>query len=247
MKILLLDIETAPLTVYAWGLWKQNINISHIIDSGYVMCWAAKWLGESELFFSSLATTTKSEMLAKIYALLEEADIVIHYNGDRFDLPTLNKEFLLEGYAPHAPIQSVDLLKTVKHRFRFPSNKLDFVAKALGCKGKYKHAGFQLWLDCMAGDAKAWQEMEVYNKNDVLLLEEVYKALLPWIKNHPNVAVYSNTPASCTHCGSSNLIRRGYRYTNSGKYARFRCDNCGSWSQAKSTESDKGLYKNVGS
>lgn len=54
MKILLLDIETAPNTVYTWGLFKQNIAINQIESPGYILCWAAKWLGDDRMFFSSL-------------------------------------------------------------------------------------------------------------------------------------------------------------------------------------------------
>ena len=93
MKILLLDIETAPNTAYVWGLWKQNISISQIVDSSSMLCWAAKWLDSPEVMFSSILMGKKG-MLKEIHKLLDQADAVVHYNGSRFDIPTLNKEFL---------------------------------------------------------------------------------------------------------------------------------------------------------
>ena len=124
MKILLLDIETAPNTAYVWGLFKQNISISQIVDSSAMLCWAAKWLDNEDVMFSSIMGGRK-KMLQRIHKLLDEADAVVHYNGSRFDIPTLNKEFLEAGMSPPSPYAQVDLLKTARQQFRFPSNKLD--------------------------------------------------------------------------------------------------------------------------
>lgn len=232
MKILLLDIETSPNVAHVWGLYRQNIAISQLIDSSFVMCWAAKWLGSDEMLFGSVRKG-KKKMLSRIYALLEQADAVVHYNGSRFDIPTLNKEFLLGGLTPPASFQQIDLLKTARQQFKFPSNKLDYVAKALNVGGKLVHAGHQLWVDCLAGKEEAWKQMEEYNKNDVLLLEKVYYKLLPWIKNHPNVSVYNDTPHSCVVCGSTALNKRGFHYTSVAKYQRYQCKDCGAWSKSK--------------
>jgi predicted RNA-binding Zn-ribbon protein involved in translation (DUF1610 family) len=235
LKILLLDIETAPNLAYVWGLFNENIPIARIVDSGYVLCWAAKWLGEDAIFFDSLHNSKPKKMLKGIHKLLEEADAVIHYNGTRFDIPTLNKEFLLHKMTPPATYKQIDLLLTARGRFRFASNKLDFIANALGVGQKTKHAGFELWVQCMAGDEDAWKDMEEYNKNDVVLLEGVYKIFKPWIRNHPNVNLYTEegTPDACPHCGSQNLKRRGFSHTATQRYQRYQCGDCGAWSRGK--------------
>lgn len=230
MKTLLLDIETSPNLAYVWGLYKQNISINHIVDSGSVLCWSAKWLDEDDVLFDSVHNSKPKAMLKRVHALLEEADAVIHYNGASFDIPVLNKEFLLHGMAPPAPYRQIDLLQTARNRFRFVSNKLDYVAQALGIGHKHRHRGFELWVQCMAGNKEAWDEMEEYNKQDVRLLEEVYKRFLPWIRNHPNVGLYSDSGVpACPHCGSSSIQRRGYSYTSMGKYQRYQCNDCGHW------------------
>jgi DNA polymerase elongation subunit (family B) len=243
MKILLLDLETAPNLVHVWGLFKQNIAISQIIDSSYVMCWAAKWLGEQEVMFGSMRQGRKN-MLKRLYKLMDEAEVLVHYNGNRFDVPTANKEFLLQGWAPPSTAQQIDLLKTARQKFKFPSNKLDYIAKALKVGGKTKHAGHELWVKCLNGDEQAWQEMENYNKNDVVLLEQVYYKLLPWIKSHPNVGVYSES-ISCPHCGGLHLNKRGFHYTQTMKYQRYQCKSCGAWSRAKAGTGVKEGLTNV--
>ena len=234
IKILLLDIETSPLTAYVWGLWDQNIGLNQIIDSSSTLCWAARWLGEKEVMFDSVHKSGHTKMIERIHALVDEADAVVHYNGRKFDMPVLHKEFLLLGMAPPAPYKDIDLLKVVRQKFRFPSNKLDYVSQALGIGNKVKHMGMGLWKDCMAGDGKAWKLMEKYNKQDVVLLEKLYNKLLGWIPNHPNHGLYvdSDTPV-CRNCGTDKLQLRGFSFTTTGKYQRYQCKCCGSWGRGK--------------
>jgi len=231
MKILLLDCETAPNVAHVWGLWNVNVSLNQLQASSYVMCFAAKWLGEKEVYFDSVKRSGAKPMLRKIHRLMSEADAIIHYNGNSFDIPTLNKEFLLHGMLPPTPSRQIDLLQTARKRFRFPSNKLDYIAKALGLGGKVKHAGHELWVRCLAGEPAAWVEMEEYNKRDVTLLEQVYHRLLPWIQNHPDRNIYldeaSNVPL-CSHC-EGNLQRRGFTHTATGRFQRFACMSCGAW------------------
>lgn len=243
MKILLLDIETAPNTAYVWGLWKQNISISQIVDSSSMLCWAAKWLDEPEVMFSSILMGKKG-MLKEIHKLLDQADAVVHYNGSRFDIPTLNKEFLEAGMSPPSPYAQIDLLRTARQQFRFPSNKLDYVGQALKLGKKVKHEGFELWIKCMNKDKEAWERMEEYNIQDVVLLEQVYHKFLPWIKNHPNKALHDESEHSCPSCGSHKIQKRGYNVTAGGKYQRYQCQSCGAWSAERKTEKIKeGILK----
>jgi DNA polymerase elongation subunit (family B) len=235
MKILLLDIETSPNIAHVWGLYKQNISISQLMDSSYVLCFAAKWLGEDEIFYYSTYKDGSKKLVNKAHLMLSEADAVIHFNGSRFDIPTLNKEFLLNNYAPPTTFQQIDLLRTARKHFRFPSNKLDYLAQVLGLGKKFKHAGHELWVKCMAGDGDAWTEMEKYNIQDVVLLEKVYHKLLPWISNHPSHAVFDGED-KCTNCGSTHLQRRGFTYTGTMKYQRYQCMGCGAWMKSKKAE-----------
>jgi len=236
MKILLLDIESSPNTAHVWGLWQQNVGIKQIMESSYVLCWAAKWLDDKEIMFDSVHQSTAKTMLKSIHKLISEADAVVHYNGTKFDMPTLNKEFLLHGLNPPAPYKQIDLLRTMRSQFRFPSNKLDYVAQRLGLGSKTEHEGHELWVKCMNGDKDAWKKMEKYNKQDVILLEMVYQRVLPWIKLHPNRNLFSDRPC-CHICGEENLKKRGTAISSTGTYQRYQCGSCGSWSQ--STKSTK--------
>ncbi len=228
MKILLLDIETAPNVAYVWSLWKENIPLDRVVASGYVLCWAAKWYGEKEVRFDSLYQSSERTMVRRIHRLLDEADAVIHYNGKSFDIPTLNKEFVLQRLGPPRPYKQLDLLHVVRDAFRFPSNKLDYVVRALGLGQKVRHTGFEMWVKCMNKDAAAWREMEKYNRHDVVVLERLYDRLKPWIKSHPNYGVHDDK-ACCPNCGSESYQRRGFQTTRVMRYPRYQCCACGTW------------------
>lgn len=246
MKTLLLDIETAPHRVYAWGLWNQDIAINQIEEPGYTLCWAAKWYGDKDVLFSSIHEDGKQLMLHLIWDMLHNADAVIHYNGTKFDIPTLNQEFLSAGFGKPAPYKQIDLLRTARKQFRLPSNKLDYVASYLGLGGKVKHKGMELWRKCMAGDEEAWEVMQKYNEQDVKLLEQVYERLLPWIDGHPNASLYTDLPdMRCTKCGSVHLQKRGFSHTQTMTYQRFQCMSCGSWLRSRSNVLTAEKRKNI--
>lgn len=234
-----MDLETAPMTALVWGLWDQNISPNHILDSSYVLCYAAKWLDDVDVHFDSVHQSKPKKMLKGIHNLLAEADVVVHYNGRKFDIPVINKEFLLHGFKPPAPYKQIDLLQVVRSQFKFPSNKLDYVSQRLGLGQKVEHEGMSLWTKCMNGDKDAWERMQDYNVQDVVLLESLYHTLLPWIKNHPNQNLHSES-AVCPTCGGSSIQKRGQAVSLSGTYQRYQCRDCGSWSQGT-----KSLRKSV--
>jgi hypothetical protein len=231
MKILLIDIETSPNLAHVWQLWHADVGLSQLREASEVICFAAKWLNYGKVMFFSAHHDGKDSMIRQAHALLDEADVVMHYNGKRFDVPHLNREFLLAGLRPPSPYAQIDLLAVVKREFRFPSNKLDYVSKALGLEGKAKHEGHQLWVSCLAGDEQAWTRMARYNKQDVLLLEQLYAILQPWISGHPSYGAYEGADL-CPACGSPALEKRGFAYTRAGQFQRYVCQDCGKWSRS---------------
>lgn len=220
-----------------WRLFKENIPLARLVETGEVICVAAKWHGEEEVLFYSVHHDGKQEMLNGIYNLLSEADAVVSYNGKKFDIPHLNREFILAGMTPPAPYAQIDLYWTARQKFNFISNKLDNVAQELGLGSKFEHSGFQLWVDCMAGDDDAWEEMKTYNIKDVVLTEALYDRLLPWITSHPAASLYASPEAletglrACPSCAGINLKPRGRSYTSVSVFQRYRCDDCGRWSR----------------
>src|SRR5688500_19264039 len=47
-KVLIFDIETAPIEAYVWDIWNQNVSLEQIKEDWAVLSWSAKWLGAPE-------------------------------------------------------------------------------------------------------------------------------------------------------------------------------------------------------
>jgi hypothetical protein len=234
VKILFLDLETSPITAHTWGLWQQNISIKQIVESTEVICFGARWNNSKKVIFKSVHHDGKAEMLKELHALMDDADAIVGWNSKSFDHKHIRREFLEAGMMPPSPAKDIDLMLEVKRNFKFPSNKLDYVAQRLEVGAKVEHTGFDLWLGCMAGDEKSWKMMKKYQIQDVNLLIDLYDKLLPWIK-HPSVPAYDGVEGNaCTNCASTDIKRRGYEILGSGKYQKYQCAACGKWMRGKS-------------
>lgn len=246
MRILLADIETAPLVAFVWGLFDQNISHHHIVSKGYTLCYAAQWYGSEEVIFDSVRKSGRAKMLRGVHELLSEADAVVHYNGRSFDIPTLNAEFFEQGMSPPAPYKQVDLYRVVKSEFRVPSKKMDFMAELAGVERKVENRGMEMWKGCMNDDAASWLEMEEYNRGDIATLRGLYERMRPWIRNHPNHGLYDEPGLPvCTNCGSGHLQRRGFARTTTNKFARYQCRDCGAWCRESLSELPKEDRQNI--
>jgi hypothetical protein len=244
MKILFLDLETSPNLAFVWGLWQQNVSINQLMESTEVICFGARWGGSEKVIFKSVHHHGKKAMLDELHKLMEEADVLVGWNSQAFDSKHIKREFLENGYLPPSPYKEMDLMRVVKSQFKFPSNKLDYVAQTLGVGAKVQHSGFDLWVKCMADDKKAWAEMKEYQIQDVNLLIDLYEILKPWIKNHPHSALHDGIDGGCSNCSSTNLQRRGFTRTISATFQRFQCMDCGKWLRGDKAV-EKTTYKSI--
>ena len=228
------------MRAYVWRRWKQNISLDATISEWFMLCWSAKWLYSAETMGERLTgrealSEDDTRIVGKLWELINEADIVVAYNGKRADIPWANSRFIVHGMQPPKPYFLVDPIITAKQKFGFSSNKLDALAGYFGIPHKLD-TDFDLWKRCMAGDEEALQYMLDYNKKDSEILEQVYLKMRPWITNHPNVGNYieSDVPA-CSKCGSESLelIEGQYYYTSVNKYELFRCKDCGAVSRGR--------------
>lgn len=248
-KILVMDIETSPNLGYVWGKWEQDVI--EFVDEWHVLSFAYKWLGETQTRCVALSDFKRykthpeddSCVVGALKALLDEADVVVAHNGDRFDIKKVNARLAYHGMGPTRPYKTVDTLKVAKKYFAFNSNKLDDLGEYLGLGRKVKHEGFGLWLSCMQGDTKAWKRMKAYNIQDVILLEKLYYKLLPWMSQHPNLAMYDSM--ACPKCGKNCLTKNGIRTTQTTQYQQMICTNCGGYARATvAMKIDKPLFTN---
>lgn len=243
MRICILDLETAPKQAYIWRFFKENIGAKQVLGHGYMMSFAYKWLGEEKTYYHDTKTENDRELCRKLCKVLDASDIVVAHNAERFDLPMARARMLVNGVRPPSPFKVVDTLRVAKKEFLFPSNSLEYLANVLGCKPKLAHKkfpGFELWSECIKGNPEAWEEMKVYNIQDVVTLEEVYLKMRPYMRFHPNVGVFmEEDKVVCPKCGGDHIQYRGYTHTNVGKYRKFQCQSCGGWGRTRFTEYPK--------
>ena len=241
VKILVLDIETAPKLAYVWRFFKENVSAKQVKEHGHIMSFAAKWLDKGEIFYEENRKDNDRRIVEKLCNFLDEADVVIAHNGERFDLKQIRSRAVVHGLKPPSPVKIIDTLKIAKNEFAFPSNSLEYLTGVMGCKtkkdGHKQFPGFELWLECLRGNDAAWKEMRDYNIVDVLALEELYYKLRPYDTKHPNLAIYADNEEDvlCPKCGSKHIQWRGYAYTNVGRYHRYQCNDCGGWGRGRFT------------
>ena len=240
-RILLYDIETTPSLVYTWGQWQTNVVAT--AKDWEILSFAWKWLDKKQVGFVSMEGAKNDKHVVKtLWQLLDEADIVIAHNGDKFDQKKANARFMKWGLGPPSPYQSIDTLKEARRSLSHYSNSLNELGRYHELGHKIEHTGIQLWLDCMADDPKAWKLMKKYNMQDVRLLERVYLTLRPFIGTpgraaHPNLGLWKPGELVCGKCASHNVIKRGFHRTTVSVFQTLYCRDCTGYSRIRVRES----------
>jgi uncharacterized protein YprB with RNaseH-like and TPR domain len=224
-KILFFDIETAPLRAHLWSMWQQGVGLSQIESDWYMLSFCCKWAHSDEVFYydqrNAVDIEDDFELVSKLWEFLNEADVVVGQNSKRFDTKKANARFILNGLPKPSSYRQIDTMEIAKQQFGFTSNRLEYMTDKLCTtfkKSKHKKfAGHDLWSECLKGNLEAWQEMEDYNRMDVLSLEELYNILSSWDNKLPNFDVY------CDEILDMSVWEKdGFHYTQLGKYQRYR-------------------------
>lgn len=225
-RCLTIDIETSPSLAYVWDTRDQNIAANQIVKDWHIMAYSARWLGEKKMMYADVRSTwhkwDDKRLVRDLWKLLDEADIVIGQNSKGFDTKKIAARIQFHQMLPPSPYKHLDTYLIAKTSGAFTKNSLEYLSKYLGCKHhKLEHSDFPgqvLWNECLLGNPKAWDTMEEYNNNDVVVAEEMYEKLAPWApKNAPRVF-----ELGCDQCGrgmAKNGIRAGMQL--------FRCTGCG--------------------
>jgi hypothetical protein len=241
-KILIIDIETAPLTVYCWGLFDQNISLDQVKEDWHLISFSAKWYGEKKMIYADQRNeknvSNDLKMVRQIASLLEEADIVLGQNSKGFDTKKINSRIKFwnsklkkDKIEIPSSYKHIDTLLLNKKLFKDTSNKLEYQSKTYNTKYQKldhkEYPGFKMWKAALEGDKKVWKVIEKYNKFDVLSTEEFWDSIKAW-DNTVNFNLYTDGDELTCSCGSTSFMSKGYYYTAVGKYSRHRCNSCGS-------------------
>lgn len=237
-KVLYLDIENAPNLGYVWGRYEQTV-IKYEHES-YMLAVSWRWSDDKRTSVLALPDFPDtwaadkfddSELVAHTLDLLDKADIVIGHNVERFDIRKINAYAIRNDLAPPSPYRTIDTLKAARRAFAFNDNRLGALCALLDLDLKADPGGFDTWLGCMNGDAKAWRHMKKYAKVDVDILPPLYERLRPWIKNHPTLLHVHGL--ACARCGGVDLMKRGFHYTKACKYQTWQCKACRGYSRTR--------------
>jgi len=230
-KVLVFDIETAPILTYVWRRWQQNVFTDQTVEDNWpILTWSAKWLFESKMY--SMKMTPKEainrddkRVVQGLWSMIDEADIIIAHNGLKFDVRMMNARFFMHGMVPPSSYQVIDTLKAARRAMALPSFKLDDIAKYLGKEGKIK-TDMTWWTKFLNGEKEAIDRMQEYNDKDVYVLEEVYLSLRTWIKPHPNLGLFvEHDKPSCPTCASTVLTKISEYATYVNTYDEYRCEH----------------------
>lgn len=248
MDLWVLDIETSPNLAFTWGAWKQNVAPVQMVRDWYILSWSAKKWGSDETISRNLTMyeTWKDdihddrELVEELWHFLNRVDAIVAHNGKAFDLPKINARVLKHGLPPYAPVSIIDTKLIAKKAFGLTFNSLLYLAKYLGLDiQKMDAGGFETWVGCYRGEQAAFDHMSKYNDVDVLVLEEVYRRLLPWAHSHPNHGLYTEGDRPvCDKCGSTHIQWRGTAKTAAMVYRRFQCQSCGGWGRDRNAKKE---------
>lgn len=231
IRRLFFDVETSPNIGLFWSAgYKLNIDYSNIIKERAIICICYKWEGERKVH--SLHWDRKQDDKAMLKAFIKvanEADELIGHNGDRYDLPWLRTRALFHRLPMFPKYTTTDTLKVARSKFRFNSNRLDYIGQFLGL-GKKIQTEFSLWKDILLNKCPvAMNKMVEYCQGDVRLLEKIYRELRNHVepKQHYG-SLYLSNKEGCPECGSENLAPVITRATPAGTIKRqYRCRKCG--------------------
>ena len=238
-KVLVIDIETSTMLVEAYGLFDQNIPITKIARDWFILSFAARFLDETETHYLDIRDEkdfNDHNLLMVIHSLLSKADVVMGHNAKKFDVKKINARFLKHNMSPPSSYRVIDTLTIAKKHFALSSNKLDYIAKYLGCTPKYKTHKFtqeQMWQECLLGNVEAWEENKIYNLQDIETTVEVWEKLKVWDKTI-NWSIFTGSH-KCS-CGSTGLDSSGDVFTNNGIFQRLTCSKCGKEFKDKSNQ-----------
>ena len=253
LKYLYWDLETSYMQGYFFDIWNINIAMSQVTKQSHLL--SASWAMNDEepvgvrLTPEDVKTGNDLEVVVKLIEAINSCDVVVTFNGKKFDVKKLNTRALYWGLPPVVIPRHVDLMQDAKRLFKFPSNSMQNISQYLGEDGKISTGGSRLWQRCAeyknydACDS-ALQEMLTYNLQDIVATRDLHKRFMGWSKNTPNIATITkqvqgrdlkeDTELLCIHCGSNDVskimvdgvAKKGYTAVSS--FDLYRCgeSNC---------------------
>ena len=245
LNVLYWDLESSLMGTLTFGLWNQNISGNRITKHSHLLSnsWAFNDEPPQGVRLSPEDVAEGNDLLVVVDTIraIEKSDLIISFNGKKFDVPLLKTRALLHGLPPIKFPPHLDLMQEAKRNFRFPSNSMQNISLYLGEHGKLATSGRNLWERCYhfqnyddCNDALA--QMLEYGLRDIDATRDLHKRLQGWFKSPVNIGLITkeingvntkdNHDLLCPHCSSKDVDKIGSKaYTSVSSFNIYRCGN----------------------
>jgi len=244
-RILIFDIESSDMLVRVYGLRNNDyISPNNIVKDWHLLSYAAKYWKDDKMYYLdnryALDTTDDRQIVEGLHDLISNSDWICGHNMKSFDIKKLRARAEFYELPPIPPVRVIDTLTICRKYFALSSNSLDYVGKYFNLKNRKsshgKFPGKALFDECMNGNMEAWMECELYNKQDVIVTEELFERLM---KHDSSINFQSHTQSKVCSCGSIEFKKNGFKYAASGTFQAYACKACGKHHQSKDNLIDK--------
>ena len=230
-KVLYIDIETSLNVCVSFYIGsKVSLSAEQIIKERAIICISYMWdtWSKPKTVYWDKDQSDK-ELLIKLSKVISEADILVHHNGDKYDIPFINGRLLYHKLPPLGPIPSVDTLKYSRGSFYLNSHRLDYLGKYCKLGGKSDTGGLKRWIDITVhNNRKEMKLMGMYCERDVILLRDFYKRVSPYANSRHHIGIMAGgVREDCPQCGQDSPIKWGTYTSSIGIYQKYRCKGCG--------------------
>lgn len=221
-KVLFFDIEATNLSA----------------NFGFMLCFGYKWAGQKNPTIISIRDfpdafkkdcTTDKHVVEAAKGVMDQADMVVSWYGQRYDVPFIQTRLLAHNLKPLLPVPHVDGWRIAKYQLKFNSNRLDTVQRSIPNSHHSKTPiENRHWVRAAAGHIPSIKYVEKHCRADIQVLEEVYNQLRPFAKNLPSMALLQGGGKhDCPACGSSKTRSLGRVARHKSVVQRRQCLHCG--------------------
>jgi uncharacterized protein YprB with RNaseH-like and TPR domain len=226
-KVLILDIECTNLSS----------------NFGYVLCVGYKKLDDPKTHIISITDypefsknpTNDYYVIRDAAKVLSEADMWVGHYSSRFDIPYIQSRLLYHNLPLLPNVQHVDTWRIARYKMKLNSNRLASITGFFGFEEKTPLTG-PIWVRAAAGHKPSIKYVEGHCKQDVIVLEQVYKKIRPLCSTHPSVALMDGEAFGCPNCGNTKVQKRGTYLSRLHRFQRFYCPKCGTWSRGRKSQ-----------
>src|ERR1043166_6254780 len=102
VKLLFLDIETAPILMASWSMRSPEASAVWVERDTFILMFSYKWSHERTVKTCCLPDFSRyrrskhddKDLCRTLYRLMDAADIICAHNGDAFDIKKINSRLI---------------------------------------------------------------------------------------------------------------------------------------------------------